>query len=568
MTELDSRIKLRSSLRCDGIGRLDCAEDLESGQRLAVRWLPLEANGEAAVKACERLPHHPMLPRIRQTGRMGSMAFLALDFPEGSLLSTILGDRLDTSVVLQMAGQLADALATVHAQGVVHGEFGSDSVLMVGDKSYLWDLPLVIANRLTDRRGENRLMQNLVRVVAYLAPERARGAGASREADVYSLGALLCICAGAPMPADSTTLSTVYSIAQGHWVPRVPSTLPAPYQAVIEKMVSADASERPSALEVARVFAMPMNSGSLPTVPDMPMIRLPPELQERANALLVKPQSLSPEQSVTVVSEALEMSREEPTVVSKTSEVPPEAPVVVEAVLAAPSDVPVETIQVEAKVEENPAPRVAVQMPTIELPKVVVVESIPPVMTPAVPTTSVALTDSVSVSAETALAGASVFALYTEPPKQSMAMWWVASGLVVTILSLLVLAVNLVGRASAEMTVPTAPAVQAAAAPLATPVDAVSPSGDEAPSAESTKLMPATPRTEEMVDMGFGQDDLTPLSARTKSLRLTAKSRHAKAHAASVPAPMAIDGFGPQGADDFFAPPTSFQESGLDLKRP
>lgn len=84
------------------------------------------------------------------------------------MLSTILGDRLDTGVVLQMASQLA----TVHKQGVVHGEFGSDSVLVVGDKSYLWDLPLVIANRLTDRRGENRLMQNLVRVVPYLAPCR------------------------------------------------------------------------------------------------------------------------------------------------------------------------------------------------------------------------------------------------------------------------------------------------------------------------------------------------------------------------------------------------------------
>lgn len=34
---LDPRIRISAPLRCDGIGRLDCAEDLESGGRLAVR---------------------------------------------------------------------------------------------------------------------------------------------------------------------------------------------------------------------------------------------------------------------------------------------------------------------------------------------------------------------------------------------------------------------------------------------------------------------------------------------------------------------------------------------------
>ena len=68
MGELDPKIKIRAPLRCDGIGRLDCAEHIESGSRLAVRWLPLEANGDAAVKACEKLPVHPTLPRIHQTG--------------------------------------------------------------------------------------------------------------------------------------------------------------------------------------------------------------------------------------------------------------------------------------------------------------------------------------------------------------------------------------------------------------------------------------------------------------------------------------------------------------------
>jgi len=682
MTELDSRIKLRSSLRCDGIGRLDCAEDLESGQRLAVRWLPLEANGEAAVKACERLPHHPMLPRIRQTGKMGSMAFLALDFPEGSLLSTILGDRLDTGVVLQMASQLADALATVHGQGVVHGEFGSDSVLMVGDKSYLWDLPLVIANRLTDRRGENRLMQNLVRVVPYLAPERARGAGASCEADVYSLGALLCICAGAPMPADSTTLGTVYSIAQGQWVPRVPSTIPQPYHAMIERMISADATERPAAQDVAKLFAQPMHSGSLPTVPDMPMIRLPPELQARANALLKSPpvelELLSDSVMEVPSADVTELANEETSVTAATpvesaetpvspmaleaaqaaavaAEVIVEAPVMPEAHAAAepamelsPVSAPVEAgavvvmpalettpglvaapvsspSPVEETVEAMAAPEVkadepddvpeaaakdVLQLPTIELPKVMVVESIPAVMAPPMPTTSVALSDSVSVSPEMVRDGASMFSLYTEPEKSPMTMWWVAGGLVVVILGLLVLAVNLVGKASGEMPLPAAVAapVEKAPAPVA-PVEAAVPAAEAASpvvdpaaapaqpapavapapaSAPETRLSPAKPRGEEMLELG-SEDVLSPLT-RAKGARPSAKkhARMAKAPATTVPAIAApaaavaapavvveAPPSAPASPDDFFPdPPVTvkepvvIKESRADSKRP
>ena len=123
MGELDPRIRIRAPLRCDGIGRLDCAEHTVSGDRLAVRWLPLEANGDAAVKACEKLPSHHALPRILQTGHVGASAFVALDFPDGEMLSARGEERLDNELLLKLAAQLSDALATVHAQGVVH-EFG------------------------------------------------------------------------------------------------------------------------------------------------------------------------------------------------------------------------------------------------------------------------------------------------------------------------------------------------------------------------------------------------------------------------------------------------------------
>src|SRR5438874_7567424 len=90
--ELDPKIKIRAALRCEGIGRLDCAEDLERGVRMAVRWLPLDANGEAAARAMRALPVHPTLPKVQKIGRVGQSAWVAMDFPEGKLLSTVLGE--------------------------------------------------------------------------------------------------------------------------------------------------------------------------------------------------------------------------------------------------------------------------------------------------------------------------------------------------------------------------------------------------------------------------------------------------------------------------------------------
>ncbi|MFO0599615.1 MAG: protein kinase [Myxococcaceae bacterium] len=286
MKELDPRIRIRAPLRCDGIGRLDCAEDTVSGNRLAVRWLPLDANGEAAVRACEKLPVHPTLPRILQTGHVGTSAFVALDFPNGELLSAS-DERLDNEKLLRIASQLSDALATVHSQGVVHGEMSRDSVLLAQDgRAYLWDMPLVIANRLSDRRGENRLMQNLVKTAPFLSPERARGDGASQAGDVYALGAILCVAGGAPLPVASTTLGVVHLVASREWSPRVPSTLPEQWREMLTRMVSTDAAARPTAADVALAFARVPGQNLLPTVPEMPAVRLPPEILQAAEALM------------------------------------------------------------------------------------------------------------------------------------------------------------------------------------------------------------------------------------------------------------------------------------------
>lgn len=253
--QLDPKIRIRAPLRCQGIGRLDCAEHVESGMRMAVRWLPLDANGDAAARAVSALPEHPTLPTIRQTGKTGSAVYVAMDFPDGQMLSTLLSEPMPQERLVKLGAQLCDALATIHAQGVTHGELCAESVLLTHEKAILWDMPLVIANRLTDRRGEERLLAPLVRTAAYLAPERAMGGAASTAADVYALGAVLCVASGTPLSIQGNTLWLLHRVAQGEWAPAPVDTLSAPLRQLLARMVARQPSQRPSARQAAEELA-------------------------------------------------------------------------------------------------------------------------------------------------------------------------------------------------------------------------------------------------------------------------------------------------------------------------
>jgi hypothetical protein len=147
------------------------------------------------------------------------------------------------------------------------------------EKAFLWDMPLVIANRLTDRRGEERLMTQLVKTAPYLAPERARGAKATAEADVYALGAIICVAGGAPLPVAETTLAVVHAVVNGTWQPKVPKSIPEPLRSMLERMIARAPGERPTAREVADLFMPPV--AARPTLREMAAVVLPPAVESK-----------------------------------------------------------------------------------------------------------------------------------------------------------------------------------------------------------------------------------------------------------------------------------------------
>jgi hypothetical protein len=266
--ELDPSIRIRAPMSCEGVGTLDSAEDLATGERLAIRWLPLETSGESAVRALESLPSHRLLPRLRQTGQVGSAAFAAISCPDAPALASLLDAPLSPTDLCALGAEVAEALALLHESGVAHGELSADSLLILGPgQALLWDLPLVVAHRHTDRRSEERALGQLTRLAPYLSPERAQGMSATAAGDVYSLATLLCFAGGTPLPASPTTLMVVHQVANGRWRPAIPSELPAAVRVLLARMLSPDSGERPDAREVATVLGNPHQPVAIPPPP-------------------------------------------------------------------------------------------------------------------------------------------------------------------------------------------------------------------------------------------------------------------------------------------------------------
>ncbi|MBS1150578.1 MAG: protein kinase, partial [Myxococcaceae bacterium] len=250
---LDGRFTVKGPLRCAGVGSLVCAQDNKDGARTAIRLIPQLAQGKEAVAAALRMPLHPVLPRALGSGALNDSAWVALDFPEGELLTNRI--PLTTPALLTMGSMIAGALTALHQNKIIHGELSSESVLVVpapgGDRFVLFDAPLVVMNRLTDRRGEERLLSQLTHLVPYLSPERARGTEATEASDIWSLGMVISLASGATAVPGRSTLEKIAAIVTNKWRPAVSSALPIALRLLLTRMLAPEPRDRPSALDAA-----------------------------------------------------------------------------------------------------------------------------------------------------------------------------------------------------------------------------------------------------------------------------------------------------------------------------
>jgi len=191
------------------------------------------------------------LPRLLDYGETDGRLFLVTELIEGStLLEHCQADALNRRARAELLAMVADAVHTLHEQGVLHRDLKPSNIIIDSTGR-----PLIvdfgIASLLADDVMETLTADGVpIGSPAFMSPEQARGdrREINTRSDVYGLGATayMVLTGEPPHDADATLHETLHRIT--HDQPRDPraldSKMPKPLADVLRKAVSPKPADR------------------------------------------------------------------------------------------------------------------------------------------------------------------------------------------------------------------------------------------------------------------------------------------------------------------------------------
>jgi serine/threonine protein kinase len=184
---------LLERLESAGPGEFFRARDTRLGRTVTVRWLPSDFAPDVDarhrfMKEAESLVtlSHPNITTLFEVGEHDGKIFLVCEFLKGqSLRAETAGRPMHVRRALELAIQIADAVAGAHAAGFVGGGFGPDSITVTAKgraKIPVFD-PAARSGLDEDAAG--------ARHTDYDSPEEIGGQSPDERSDIYSVGAIL-----------------------------------------------------------------------------------------------------------------------------------------------------------------------------------------------------------------------------------------------------------------------------------------------------------------------------------------------------------------------------------------
>src|SRR5882724_10475189 len=263
--ELIGHYRIESLIGVGGMGEVYLARDERLGRKVALKLLPTRliadetqlSRFKTEARSASAL-NHPNILTVYEIGAEGNRQFIAMEFIEGMTLRASLAcGRMNLHAALEIAVQVASALAAAHETGVVYRDIKPENIMLRPD-GYAKVLDFGIA-KLTEQKPASHdhrvettaLLQTRPGLVLgtahYMSPEQARGQKVDARSDIWSLGVVLYeIVTGSPPFRGETPSDCIAAILTAEPAPlsSISPDVPAKLESILQKALRKNTGER------------------------------------------------------------------------------------------------------------------------------------------------------------------------------------------------------------------------------------------------------------------------------------------------------------------------------------
>jgi serine/threonine protein kinase len=202
--------ELLSTIGVGGMGQVYRARDTRLGRIVAIKVLPPHLFGvrdfsqrfRREALAVSALSHPNICALydvgelvIEQGGESMTVSYLVMEHLEGETLRERLQSAMSSRQALDIAIQIANALAAAHRKGLIHRDLKPENVFLTRDgvvKVLDFGLVKAVNESASDAPSASHTQPgHILGTAAYMSPEQVRGEAVDHRSDIFAFGVVL-----------------------------------------------------------------------------------------------------------------------------------------------------------------------------------------------------------------------------------------------------------------------------------------------------------------------------------------------------------------------------------------